>query len=101
MLSPMCGASGKLSGRATQRVAASYGLFFVCAWIVFNVFTSNLSSLLTFAAGLQTLGFLLLMLKVKGESNISGISAKMLGVMFAFRLSSTLTHHGYLPADAT
>merc|ERR1719421_2600433 len=72
--------------------------------LVYNILSDGLSSLLTLSAGLQALAFVLLVLKVHGQSSFSGISARMLGmyvVTLILRLSSTLTLNGYLPADAT
>lgn len=85
-------------------VTASYATFVVVSYIVYNVLSDGLSSLLTLSAGLQALAFLLLCMKVKGHTSVSGISAKMLGmytVTLVLRLSSTLFLNGYLPADST
>jgi len=85
-------------------VAGSYVMFLCCATVVYNVLSDGLSSLLTLSAGLQALAFLLLVLKVHGQSNVSGISASMLAMYtctLILRLSSTLTLNGYLPADST
>jgi len=85
-------------------VAASYVLFLCCAALVYNALSDGLSSLLTLSAGLLALAFMLLVLKVHGQSNVSGISTSMLA-MYActliLRLSSTLWLNGYLPADST
>jgi len=94
----------KGSNRDTQMVAGSYLVFLCCATVVYNVLSDGLSSLLTLSAGLQTLAFMLLVLKVHGQSNVSGISASMLAmytVTLILRLSSTLWLNGYLPADST
>merc|ERR1719240_1547636 len=43
-------------------------------------------------------------MKVRGQTSVSGISAKMLtmySMTLLLRLSSTLTLNGYLPADST
>jgi len=87
-----------------QMVAVSYFTFMGCATVVYYVLSDGMSSLLTLSAGLQTLAFALLVLKVYGQSSFSGISTRMLGMYVAtllLRMSSTLTLNGYLPADAT
>lgn len=96
--------SSNSSRQDVQTVAASYATFMVVAFIVYAVLSDGLSSLLTLSAGLQTLAFFLLCLKVKGQTSVSGISAKMLlmyAVTLVLRLSSTLWLDGYLPADST
>jgi len=85
-------------------VAGSYVLFLCCATVVYNVLSDGLSSLLTLSAGLLALAFMLLVLKVHGQSNVSGISTSMLAMYtctLILRLSSTLWLNGYLPADST
>jgi len=96
--------NSKVSHQDSQMVVASYITFLACATVVYNVLSDGLSSLLTLSAGLQALSFVLLVLKVQGQSNVSGISARMLGMYIltlTLRLTSTLTLNGYLPADAT
>jgi len=96
--------SSKASHNDSQMVVTSYLTFLACATVVYNVLSDGLSSLLTLSAGLQLLSFVLLVLKVHGQSSVSGISAKMLGtysLTLGLRLTSTLTLNGYLPADAT
>jgi len=102
------GSKASTSASDSQMVVASYLTFLACATVVYNVLSDGLSSLLTLSAGLQVLAFALLVLKVQGQgpgrSDVSGISAKMLGMYIltlALRLTSTLTLNGYLPADAT
>jgi len=85
-------------------IAGSYVLFLCCATVVYNVLSDGLSSLLTLSAGLLALAFMLLVLKVQGQSKVSGISASMLAMYtttLVLRLSSTLFLNGYLPADST
>jgi len=85
-------------------VASSYALFLCCATVVYNLLSDGLSSLLTLSAGLLALAFMILVLKVHGQSNVSGISAWMLALYtctLVLRLSSTLFLNGYLPADST
>merc|ERR1719230_2304223 len=96
--------NSKLSHQDSQMVVASYITFLGCATLVYNVLSDGLSSLLTLSAGLQVLAFVLLVLKVHGQSSFSGISTRMLGMYIltlVLRLSSTLTMNGYLPADST
>merc|ERR1719161_2439373 len=97
-----CKTLSKSSRHDAQMVAASYTTFVVVAYIVYTVLSDGLSSLLTLSAGIQALAFLLLCLKVKGQTSVSGISATMLAmyaVTLVLRLSSTLWMNGYLPAD--
>merc|ERR550514_56020 len=85
-------------------MAASYTTFVIVAYIVYSVLSDGLSSLLTLSAGLQALAFLLLCMKVHGQSNVSEISVLMLAMYtctLILRLSSTLWVNGYLPADST
>merc|ERR1719463_780297 len=85
-------------------VTASYTTFAAGATVVYALLSDGLSSLLTLSVGLQALGFMLLVLKVKGQSSVSGISSSMLAmytVTLIMRLSSTLWLNGYLPADST
>merc|ERR1719271_208612 len=99
-----CRTLSNSSRQDVQTVAASYTSFVVVAYIVYIVLSDGLSSLLTLSAGLQALAFLLLCLKVKGQTSVSGISATMLAmysVTLILRLSSTLWLNGYLPADST
>merc|ERR1719487_1738497 len=87
-----------------ELVTASYTAFAAGATLVYYVLSDGLSSLLTLSAGLQALAFILLVLKVKGQSSVSGISSSMLAmytVTLIMRLSSTLWLNGYLPADST
>jgi len=94
----------KGSRRDVQMVSASYVTFAASATVVYYVLSDGLSSLLTLSAGLQALAFILLVLKVNGQSSVSGLSTSMLGMYTAtliLRLSSTLCVDGYLPADST
>merc|ERR1719158_1141035 len=99
-----CRTVSKSSRQDAQMTAASYTTFVIVAYIVYSVLSDGLSSLLTLSAGLQALAFLLLCMKVKGQTSVSGISAKMLlmyVVTLVLRLSNTLCLNGYLPADST
>jgi len=59
------------------------------------------SGLITLAAAVQCLGFLLLRMKVKkqGAAGISSRSLQLFAVMYVMRLYSTLQYNGYLPVD--
>merc|ERR1719149_290537 len=59
------------------------------------------SGLITLAAAVQCLGFLLLRMKVrkKGAAGISSRSLQLFAVMYVMRLFSTLQYNGYLPVD--
>jgi len=64
----------------------------------------DFSYVLTMSGCVQTLGFFLLLHKVKVQRSVAGISSKMLQcytLTFLFRLSSTLVKNGYLPVDRT
>jgi len=62
------------------------------------------SSMLTLGGGMQSLGFALLHLLVRNRKSVAGVSGKSLQLYLLsilFRLSSTLTSHGYIPTDKT
>ena len=64
----------------------------------------DFSFLLTFSGCTQTLGFFLLLHKIRVQRSVAGISSKTLQVyvfVFLFRLSSTMVKNGYLPVDRT
>merc|ERR1719160_1295094 len=92
--------SGKAAHLEKWTAAMSYGLFLICAVVVHYGLSDGISALLTLAAGIQGLGFLLLVLKVQYRGGASGISLKMLGMFsatLALRLSATIQYSGYLP----
>jgi len=96
---PLC----STRGRENLGIAFSYIVFGMCACVVAKEFSDHdFSAVLTFGAGIQTLGFLALLLKVRAQKTVKGISSKTLEMyvgVFMFRLSSTLVKNGYLPVD--
>lgn len=92
-----------LRRRENASVCTAYGAFLLCAGVVVREFSDgDFSLVLTASAGVQCLGFLLLLLKVKHHKTVAGISARTLELyvlVFSFRLSSTLFMNGYLPVD--
>lgn len=89
--------------RETMSIASAYFVFMMCAGVVLKEFTDHdFSAVLTLGAGVQCLGFLALLLKVRAQKTVTGISSKSLEVyslVFLFRLSSTLVKNGYIPVD--
>lgn len=81
----------------------AYVVFFAAAVALYNLIVSDaLSAVLTVAVMLQCLGVSLLGAQVLVSGNVTGISAKALGVhafSIVCRLSSTLWLNGYLPVD--
>ena len=62
----------------------------------------DFSFLLTFSGCTQTLGFFLLLHKIRVQRSVAGISSKTLQcyvMALCFRLSSTCVKNGYLPVD--
>jgi hypothetical protein len=82
---------------------ATYFVFMMSVGVVLRHFSDrDFSTVLTLGAGLQCLGFFLLLQKVKRQRSVAGISSKMLEMyvlVILFRLSSTLIKQGYLPVD--
>jgi len=81
------------------------------AWVVFLMLLGvtlrhfsdgDFTFVVTAGAGIQCLGFWLLLKKVEAARSAAGVSSKMLEMyllMLVFRLSSTLIKEGYLPVD--
>jgi len=96
---PLCSSRG----RENVGIASSYFVFLLCGGVVAKEFSDrDFSAVLTFGSGVQTLGFLALLLKVRAQKTVKGISSKTLEMyvgVFMFRLSSTLIKNGYLPVD--
>jgi len=90
-------------GRENVAIAYSYVVFAMCACVVMKEFSDHdFSAVLTFGAGVQTLGFLSLLLKVRAQKTVKGVSSKTLEMYVAVymcRLASTLVKNGYLPVD--
>jgi len=96
---PLCSSRG----RENMAIGTSYLVFAMCCFVVAKEFSDHdFSAVLTLGAGVQTLGFLALLLKVRAQKVVKGISAKTLEMyvgVFVFRLGATLTKNGYLPVD--
>jgi len=83
----------------------------VSAWVVFLLLLGvtlrhfsdgDFTFVVTAGAGVQCVGFWILLQKVEAARSVAGVSSKMLEMyllMLAFRLSSTLVKEGYLPVD--
>merc|ERR1719473_156076 len=64
----------------------------------------DFSFLITLSGASQTLGYFLLVHKMKSHKSAAGVSSKTLQMyvlMYLFRLNSTLVKNGYLPVDST
>jgi len=84
-------------------IGSAYVTFLLCAAVVLRKLSDgDFSAVLTFGSGTQTLGFFLLLMKIRRRRSVNGISSKCMEVyalVFMFRLSSTLVKNGYLPVD--
>jgi hypothetical protein len=96
---------GKEKCRHNCLILATYFLFVssvLYVWLHHS--DKDFSYVLTVSGCVQTLGFFLLLHKVKVQRSVAGISSKMLQcytLTFLFRLCSTLVKNGYLPVDRT
>lgn len=99
-----------LVGSATKRrenvtIVCSYlcmGLLMGVLWHQYS--DRDFSFMITMAGASQTLGFFLLVHKMKSRKSAAGISSKALQMyilVLVFRLNSTLVKNGYLPVDST
>jgi len=81
-----------------------YAIFGVIALFI-SKFSSDrtFSGLITLAAAVQCLGFLLLRLKIRkqGAAGVSSRTLQLFAVMYVTRLYSTLQFNGYLPVDSS
>merc|ERR550537_797127 len=97
--------SGSDSDKARENVAVSmtYLCFFVVACVVCHGFSDmDFSTVLTAGAGVQCLGFYMLLQNARFTHSVAGISSKTLELfvlVFLFRLPCTCMRNGYLPAD--
>eukprot|EP00933_Yihiella_yeosuensis_P047908 TRINITY_DN4389_c4_g1_i1.p1 TRINITY_DN4389_c4_g1~~TRINITY_DN4389_c4_g1_i1.p1 ORF type:complete len:281 (+),score=56.93 TRINITY_DN4389_c4_g1_i1:130-972(+) len=93
------------SKTAPNQVLVAYAIFAVGAFSVYtHIANGEFSAILTLAVMLQSLAFIVLGLQVWTQGNVSGISARSLGLealSFVCRLSSTTWLNGYLPVDAS
>jgi len=101
---------GIIAGTTAKRrenvtIVISYACMMSCLLVLWREYSDrDFSFLITLAGAAQTLGFFLLVHKMKAHKSASGISSKTLQMyvmMLLFRLNSTLVKNGYLPVDST
>lgn len=90
-------------GRKGISSTSAYFLFITCVGVVMRIFSDGgYSTVVTLGAAVQFFGFQMLLLKVKHQKSVAGISAKSLetyAFMLCTRLVSTICRQGYLPVD--
>jgi len=97
--------SGSDSDKARENIAVSCTYFaFACVGcVVAHGFSDmDFSTVLTAGAGVQCLGFYMLLQKARFTHSVAGISSKTLEMFvlaFLFRLPCTCLRNGYLPVD--
>jgi len=86
-------------------LATAYASFIVTfCFTAYHLSDRDFSTTLTISTGVQSLGFLMLMTKVKWSQSVAGISSKtleMYTIVLFLRLCSTMTKRGYTPVDRT
>jgi len=91
--------------RTNYGIGGAYCVFALCVFVVIHEFSAReFSGVLTLGSGVQTLGFLALLLKVRAQKSVKGVSSKTMEIyalVLCARLCSTLVKHGYLPQDRT
>jgi len=101
---------GIIAGTSAKRrenvtIVVSYACMMCCLLVLWREYSDrDFSFLITLAGAAQTLGFFLLVHKMKAHKSAAGISSKTLQMyvmMLLFRLNSTLVKNGYLPVDST
>jgi len=101
---------GVIAGSSAKRrenvtIVVSYACVVACVLVLWKEYSDrDFSFLITLAGAAQTLGFFLLVHKMKSYKSAAGISSKSLQMyvmMLLFRLNSTLVKNGYLPVDST
>jgi len=101
---------GIIAGTTAKRrenvtIVVSYMCMMSCLLVLWREYSDrDFSFLITLAGASQTLGFFLLVHKMKAHKSAAGISSKTLQMyvmMLLFRLNSTLVKNGYLPVDST
>jgi len=101
---------GIIAGTSAKRrenvtIVVSYMCMMSCLLVLWREYSDrDFSFLITLAGASQTLGFFLLVHKMKAHKSAAGISSKTLQMyvmMLLFRLNSTLVKNGYLPVDST
>merc|ERR1719161_972686 len=100
-----CIAGTSSKKRENLTIVASYLAVAGCLLVLWREYSDrDFSFLITLAGAAQTLGFFLLVHKMKAHKSAAGVSSKTLQMyvmMFVFRLNSTMVKNGYLPVDAT
>jgi len=91
--------------RENLTIVFSYAAVLTCVLVLWHEYSDrDFSFLITLAGMGQTLGFFLLVHKMKSQRSSAGISSKTLQMyvlVLLFRLNSTLVKNGYLPVDST
>jgi len=91
--------------RVDVLIKIAYALGAVVWCVILGVFADiDFSSVLTVGAFLQSMGFIILCVKVRATKSVTGLSASTLSMFFVFycfRLTSTTLKDGYIPADST
>jgi len=91
--------------RENLMVVFSYFMIVTMVLVLWHVYSDrDFSFLVTLAGAMQTLGFFLLLNKMKSRRSAAGVSSKslqMYAMVLLFRLNSTMIKNGYLPIDAT
>jgi len=96
-----------LSSQTGENVAlaTAYASFFVTfCFSAYHLSDRDFSTTLTVSTGVQSLGFLMLAMKVKWTQSVAGISSKtleMYTITLFFRLCCTTCRNGYIPVDRT
>jgi len=97
--------SGTARGKANMMVTMTYVVFIASAAYIWHHHSDkDFSFILTVAGALQTLGFFMLLHKIRVTRSVAGLSSKTLQVyvmVFCCRLTSTMVKNGYLPVDST
>jgi len=100
-----CIAGTSSKKRENITIVASYAAVICCVFVLWKEYSDrDFSFLITLAGAGQTLGFFLLVHKMKAHRSAAGISSKTLQMyvlMLLFRLNSTMVKNGYLPVDST
>jgi len=100
-----CLAGTSAKKRENITIVVSYACMLLCLFVLWQEYSDrDFSFLITLAGAAQTLGFFLLVHKMKSYKSAAGVSSKTLQMyilQLLFRLNSTLVKNGYLPVDST
>jgi len=97
--------SGSDTDKARENIAvtSTYFVFALVSCVVLHGFSDwDFSTVLTAGAGVQCLGFYMLLQKARFTHSVAGISCKTLEMFvlaYLFRLPCTCLRNGYLPVD--